>query len=105
MTLVRWWQRLSQTFREIAEASRGRDGGEVVLAQPQQLLSLAAGVEAVLLPQVPRGQEGAGVKALPGELDDLLGLNPAPVHEVEALQMNDLERKKQCVDYDFCFIL
>ena len=79
-----WWQ-LSQTFREVAEAGRGRDGGEVVLAQPQQLFALAAGVEAVLLPQVPRGQEGAGVKALPGELDDLLGLDPAPVHEVEAL--------------------
>ena len=44
---------MTHTFREVAEAGRGRDGGEVVLAQPQQLLALAAGVEAVLWPQVP----------------------------------------------------
>lgn len=72
------------TFGKVAEASGGRDGGQVVLSNPQQILALAAGVEAVLL-QVPGSQEGAGVEVFPGELDDLLGFDPAAVHKLEAL--------------------
>jgi len=47
----------------------------------------------MLLPQVPGGQERTGVKTLPGKLDDLLGLDPSAVDKLEALQMNNLERK------------
>lgn len=78
---------------EVAEASRGRDGGQIVFTDPQQILALAAGVEAVLL-QVSGSQEGAGVKILPRELNNLLGFDPAAVDELETLQMDNLERRQ-----------
>ncbi len=43
--------------------------------------------------QVSGSQEGAGVKILPRELDNLLGLDPATVHKLEALQMDNLKKR------------
>lgn len=85
-------QQKASTFRQVVEASRGRDGGQVVLSHPQQVLALAAGVEAVLS-QVSGGQEGTGVKALPRKFDNLLGFDPATVDELEALQVDDLRSR------------
>lgn len=81
--------RVNCTFRKVAEACWGRDGGQVVLSHPHQVLALALRVETLLL-RVPGRQEGAGVEALPRELDYLLRLDPAAVHELEALQVDDL---------------
>lgn len=78
------------TFRQVVEAGRGRDGGQVVFSDPQQVLALAAGVEAVLS-QVSGSQEGTGVKVLPREFDNLLGFDPATVHQLEALQVDNLK--------------
>lgn len=77
------------TFRKVAEARWGRDGGQVVHSHPDQVLALALRVETLLL-RVPGRQEGARVEALPRELDDLLRLDPAAVHKLEALQVDDL---------------
>lgn len=62
---------VNSTFRKVAEACWGRDGGQVVLSHPHQVLTLALRVETLLL-RVPGRQEGAGVEALPRELDYLL---------------------------------
>lgn len=77
------------TFGKIAETSRSRYRWEVVFANPQQVLTLAAGVEAALL-QVSRSQEGAGIKTLPWKLDNLLGFNPTTINKLEAFQVNNL---------------
>lgn len=82
------------TFGKVAEAGGGRDRGQVVFSNPQQILALTAGVEAVLL-QVSGSQEGAGVEIFPRELDNLLGLDPAAVHKLEALQVDNLKKKTQ----------
>lgn len=42
--------------------------------------------------EVPGSQEGAGVKILPREFDNLLGLDPATIHKLEALQVDNLKR-------------
>lgn len=42
--------------------------------------------------EVPGSQEGAGIKILPWKLDDLLGLDPATIHELEALQVDNLHK-------------
>lgn len=44
-----------------------------------------------MLPQVSGSQEGTGVKILPRKFDNLLGFDPAAVHELEALQVDNLE--------------
>lgn len=80
------------TFGEVAEAGGCRDGGQVVFSNPEQILPLAPGVEAVLL-QVSWSQKGAGIKILLWKLDNLLGLDPATVHELEALQVDNLESR------------
>jgi len=80
------------TFGKVAEASGGRDGRQVIFSDLQQILALTAGVEAVLH-QVSGGQEGAGVKTLPRELDNLLGFDPSAIDELEALQVDDLKRR------------
>lgn len=77
------------TFGQVVEAGGGRDGGQVVFPDPQQVLALAAGVEA-LLSQVSGSQEGTGVEILPRKLDDLLGFDPAAVHKLESLQVDNL---------------
>lgn len=81
------------TFGQVVEAGGGRDGGQVIFSDPQQVLALAAGVEAVLS-QVSGGQEGTGVKILPWKLDNLLGFDPATIHELEALQVDNLKRAR-----------
>lgn len=87
------------TFGEGAEASGGRDGGQVVFSDPQQILTLTAGVKAVLL-QVSGSQEGAGVKVLPRELDNLLGFDPTTIYKLEALQVDNLKKRKQVVIFN-----
>lgn len=87
-------RRTCSTFGKVTEASGGRDRGQVVFSNPQQILALTAGVEAVLL-QVSGSQEGAGVAIFPRELDNLLGLDPAAVHKLEALQVDNLKKKTQ----------
>lgn len=44
-----------------------------------------------MLPQVSGSQEGTGVKILPRKFDNLLGFDPATVHELEALQVDNLK--------------
>lgn len=44
-----------------------------------------------MLPQVSGSQEGTGVKILPWKFDNLLGFDPAAVHELEALQVDNLK--------------
>lgn len=77
------------TFGKVAETCWGWDGGKVVLPHPDQVLALALRVETLLL-NVPGCQEGTGVEALPRKLDYLLWLDPAAVHKLEALQVDDL---------------
>lgn len=81
---------VSGTFGEVAEPGWSRHGGQVVFSDPQQVFTLAAGVQAVLL-QVSGSQEGAGIKVLTWELNNLLRLNPATVDELEALQVDNLK--------------
>lgn len=77
------------TFGKVAETCWCRDGGKVVLPHPDQVLALALRVETLLL-HVPGCQESTGVEALSWELDYLLWLDPAAVHKLEALQVDDL---------------
>lgn len=81
------------TFGEVAEAGGGRDGGQVVFSDPQQILALTAGVKAVLL-QVSGSQEGAGVKIHPRKLDNLLGFDPTTIYKLEALKVDNLKKRE-----------
>ena len=78
-----------RTFESAGESSRGRDKRDVVSTpRPQKAVPLAVGVQTVL--HLPGSQEGTGVEILPGELNDLLGLDPTPVYKLEALQVDNL---------------
>lgn len=46
-----------------------------------------------MLSQVSGGQEGTGVETLPWKFDNLLGFDPASVHKLEALQVDDLKSR------------
>lgn len=49
-------------------------------------------MKAALL-QVSGGQEGAGVKILPRELDNFLGFDPTAIYKLEALQVDNLDKR------------
>lgn len=46
-----------------------------------------------MLLQVSGSQESTGVEIFPRELDNLLGFDPAAIHELEALQVDDLKKR------------
>lgn len=46
-----------------------------------------------MLAPVSGSQEGAGVKILPRKFDNLLGFDPAAVHKLEALQVDNLKSR------------
>lgn len=46
-----------------------------------------------MLLQVSGSQESTGVEIFPRELDNLLGLDPATIHKLEALQVDDLKKR------------
>lgn len=46
-----------------------------------------------MLPPVSGSQEGTGVKILPRKFDNLLGFDPATVHKLEALQVDNLKSR------------
>lgn len=59
------------------------------LGHRPQLPELVAGAFVLHL---PGSEERAGIKVFPGELHNLLGLYPPPVHKLEPFQMDNLQK-------------
>lgn len=53
-----------------------------------------------MLLQVSGSQEGAGVKILPWELDNLLGFDPTTVYKLKALQVDNLGKRTHVINTD-----